>query len=148
MSVGDAVPHESARGHVTGDALYTDDLLGRFPDLLHAWPVLAPLLSSVAVIATYLTYRVTAPKDDIPHVREGSWLILAVGTTLGVVVLSLYLILPVARLGLRWRPTLRFTGDARRTVGGLAGVAIVTVAAQQIALFIAVRLVPGDRPAT
>ena len=36
------MPHESARGHVTGDALYTDDLLGRFPNLLHAWPVLAP----------------------------------------------------------------------------------------------------------
>src|SRR4051812_2703020 len=34
--------HESARGHVTGEALYTDDLLARFPNLLHAWPVLAP----------------------------------------------------------------------------------------------------------
>ena len=40
--VGQAVPHESARGHVTGEALYTDDLLPRFPGLLHAWPVLAP----------------------------------------------------------------------------------------------------------
>jgi len=40
--VGQPVPHESARGHVTGDALYTDDLIGRFPSLLHAWPVLAP----------------------------------------------------------------------------------------------------------
>jgi xanthine dehydrogenase large subunit len=40
-SAGRAVPHESARGHVTGDALYTDDLVGRFPHLLHAWPVLA-----------------------------------------------------------------------------------------------------------
>jgi xanthine dehydrogenase large subunit len=39
---GRAVPHESARGHVTGDALYSDDLIGRFPRLLHAWPVLAP----------------------------------------------------------------------------------------------------------
>jgi xanthine dehydrogenase large subunit len=39
---GRPVPHESARGHVTGDALYTDDLIGRFPGLLHAWPVLAP----------------------------------------------------------------------------------------------------------
>ena len=37
-----AVPHESARGHVTGEALYTDDLGLRFPGLLHAWPVLAP----------------------------------------------------------------------------------------------------------
>jgi xanthine dehydrogenase large subunit len=39
---GQPVPHESARGHVTGEALYTDDLLPRFPNLLHAWPVLAP----------------------------------------------------------------------------------------------------------
>jgi len=35
-------PHESARGHVTGEALYTDDLCYRFPRLLHAWPVCAP----------------------------------------------------------------------------------------------------------
>src|SRR5215831_1296517 len=39
---GKPVPHESARGHVTGEALYTDDLLARFPGILHAWPVLAP----------------------------------------------------------------------------------------------------------
>ncbi len=39
---GKPLPHESARGHVTGDAMYTDDLLGRFPHLLHAWPVTAP----------------------------------------------------------------------------------------------------------
>ncbi len=40
--VGKAIPHESARGHVTGGALYTDDLVTRFPGLLHAWPVQAP----------------------------------------------------------------------------------------------------------
>jgi len=39
---GQSVPHESARGHVTGSALYTDDLIARFPDVVHAWPVLAP----------------------------------------------------------------------------------------------------------
>jgi len=39
---GRSVPHESATGHVTGKALYTDDLLSRYPNLLHAWPVLAP----------------------------------------------------------------------------------------------------------
>src|SRR5215469_18549314 len=39
---GKPVPHESARGHVTGEALYTDDLVARFPGILHAWPVLAP----------------------------------------------------------------------------------------------------------
>lgn len=41
-TAGQPVPHESARGHVTGEALYTDDLVGRFPGLLHAWPVCAP----------------------------------------------------------------------------------------------------------
>jgi xanthine dehydrogenase large subunit len=41
-TAGKLVPHESARGHVTGEALYTDDLLARFPGLLHAWPVTAP----------------------------------------------------------------------------------------------------------
>src|SRR6266404_3127174 len=40
--VGQPVPHESAHGHVTGEALYADDLNGRFPNLLHAWPVLSP----------------------------------------------------------------------------------------------------------
>jgi xanthine dehydrogenase large subunit len=39
---GTPVPHESAQGHVTGEALYVDDLCGRYPHLLHAWPVCAP----------------------------------------------------------------------------------------------------------
>ena len=37
--VGRVVPHESAVLHVTGEALYTDDLVGRTKDVLHAWPV-------------------------------------------------------------------------------------------------------------
>ena len=41
-TAGRPVPHESAHGHVPGRALYADDLAGRFPGLLHAWPVLAP----------------------------------------------------------------------------------------------------------
>jgi xanthine dehydrogenase large subunit len=40
--VGKAIPHESAELHVTGAALYTDDLANRYPNLLHAWPVQAP----------------------------------------------------------------------------------------------------------
>jgi xanthine dehydrogenase large subunit len=40
--VGVAVPHESAAQHVTGEALYTDDLVGRTKDVLHAYPVQAP----------------------------------------------------------------------------------------------------------
>jgi xanthine dehydrogenase large subunit len=40
--VGKPIAHESASGHVSGEARYTDDLLDRHPHLLHAWPVQAP----------------------------------------------------------------------------------------------------------
>lgn len=69
---GTPVPHESARGHVTGDARYVDDLCGRLSGLLHAWPVLAPHAHAhvtqidaapalaVAGVVTVLT------QDDVP----------------------------------------------------------------------------------
>jgi xanthine dehydrogenase large subunit len=69
---GKPVPHESARGHVTGEALYTDDLLGRFPRLLHAWPVLAPhahaLLTNLDVSPALLEPGVvtTLTGSDVP----------------------------------------------------------------------------------
>ncbi|HEY6362805.1 MAG TPA: xanthine dehydrogenase molybdopterin binding subunit [Vicinamibacterales bacterium] len=62
MSAGRPVPHESARGHVTGGALYTDDLIARFPNLLHAWPVLAPHAHA------YLTALDVGPAFEVPGV--------------------------------------------------------------------------------
>jgi xanthine dehydrogenase large subunit len=41
-AVGIAVPHESAALHVTGKALYTDDLVVRTKHVLHAYPVQVP----------------------------------------------------------------------------------------------------------
>ncbi|WP_051299223.1 xanthine dehydrogenase molybdopterin binding subunit [Arthrobacter castelli] len=41
-SVGKPDPHESAAGHVTGHALYTDDISTARTDALTAWPVQAP----------------------------------------------------------------------------------------------------------
>jgi xanthine dehydrogenase large subunit len=75
-TAGRPVPHESARGHVTGEALYTDDLCGRFPNLLHAWPVCAPhahaLVTSLAAepalsepgVAAVLTAADVPPGGD------------------------------------------------------------------------------------
>lgn len=40
--VGRAVAHDSAAEHATGEALYTDDLIHRSQNVLHAWPVQAP----------------------------------------------------------------------------------------------------------
>ena len=53
-SIGEAIPHESAILHVTGAALYTDDLVSRAKDVLHAHPV--------QVQATHA--RVTAIRTD------------------------------------------------------------------------------------
>jgi xanthine dehydrogenase large subunit len=69
---GQAVPHESAREHVTGEALYTDDLVLRFPRVLHAWPVLSPhahalvkaLDASTALLEAGVATVLTA--EDVP----------------------------------------------------------------------------------
>jgi len=74
-----ATPHESAQGHVTGTALYTDDLLLRFPGVLQAWPVLAaharalvrsidlsPALAVPGVITTLSAADVTGENDSGP----------------------------------------------------------------------------------
>jgi putative peptidoglycan lipid II flippase len=107
-----------------------------------AWPVLAPLLSSLTMIGTYLAFAAVHPRGvDLPHVGRGAELILSAGTTVGVVVLSLCVVPAVRRLGLPWRPALRFTEDAARAVRGLAGVGVVTVGIQQVTLGLTIALV-------
>jgi len=106
-----------------------------------AWPVIAPLLSSVTVIGAYVTFAVVEGRgSDIPNVSRTGELILSVGTTLGVVVLSLCLLLPLRRLGLRLRPAYAFPPGSRRAVGALAAAGAATVASQQLALLVALRL--------
>jgi putative peptidoglycan lipid II flippase len=105
------------------------------------WPVLAPLLSSITVIGTYLAYAAVEGRDTpVADVSRTGELLLAGGTTLGVVVLSGCLLIPLRRLGLRLRPTYRLAADLRRSARSLALAGAVTVAAQQLALLVAVRL--------
>ena len=114
-----------------------------------AWPVIAPLLSSVTVIGVYLVF--TGAEGRPPRsagVGAGGELLLSGGTTLGVVVLSLSLLIPLRRLGLRPRLGYRFAADARARVGGLAVAGVVTVAAQQIALLVILNRSPGRTAGT
>jgi xanthine dehydrogenase large subunit len=60
--VGETMPHESAALHVTGYALYTDDLVGRTRDVLHAHPVQAPHAHAT------VTKLEVAPAYDVPGV--------------------------------------------------------------------------------
>ncbi|EON24671.1 xanthine oxidase [Nocardioides sp. CF8] len=76
MSVGQALPHESAALHVTGHALYTDDLVHRTHHVLHAHPVCSPHAHArVARIDTGPALEVEGvvrvlTADDVPGVND------------------------------------------------------------------------------
>ncbi|HWS35490.1 MAG TPA: lipid II flippase MurJ [Actinoplanes sp.] len=98
-----------------------------------AWPVIAPLLSSVTVMGAYLTYAgIDGARTGFAGLSRAGELTLAIGTTLGVVVLSLCLVIPVSRLRLRLRPSFRFPGGEGRQAVRLGWAGAVTVGAQQL----------------
>ena len=74
--VGQAIPHESAAGHVTGEAFYTDDLVLRTKDVLHAYPVQAPHAHArVTALRTEPAYDVAGvvrvlTAADVPGVND------------------------------------------------------------------------------
>src|SRR3954470_14201296 len=76
MAVGAAIPHEAAALHVTGQALYTDDLVVRTKDCLHAWPVQATVakarITGLDVSAAYDVPGVVRvlTADDVPGVND------------------------------------------------------------------------------
>jgi putative peptidoglycan lipid II flippase len=114
-----------------------------------AWPVLAPLLSSVTVMAAYATFAVVAGRGpDIAHVSGTGIAVLSVGTTLGVVVLSLCLLIPLRALGLRLRPTYAFGPTSAGTVRRLAVAGAVTVVAQQLTVALTIVLANGGASGT
>ncbi|MEU4604844.1 xanthine dehydrogenase molybdopterin binding subunit [Kribbella sp. NPDC023972] len=74
--VGLPLPHESAALHVTGQALYTDDLVQRTRDVLHAWPVQSPhahaRITDLRVKPAYDVPGVVRvlTGDDVPGVND------------------------------------------------------------------------------
>ena len=58
--VGLEIPHESAALHATGIDLYTEDLVGRHKDVLHAWPLQAPH-AHARVVSVDTSRACTAP---------------------------------------------------------------------------------------
>ncbi|WP_307831642.1 murein biosynthesis integral membrane protein MurJ [Nucisporomicrobium flavum] len=109
-----------------------------------AWPVIAPLLSSVTVMGAYLSYAVAdGARTDFAGLSRTGELILSAGTTLGVVVLALCLLIPLSRLRLRLRPGYRFPGDEGRRALRLGWAGAVTVGSQQIMVLVVVAVAVG-----
>jgi putative peptidoglycan lipid II flippase len=77
-------------------------------------PALAPLLSSLVVIASYLAFGKLGAGAELGTVTHAQLWILAGGTTLGVIVLAFSQLPSVVRLGFRWRPILGWSDAAVR----------------------------------
>ena len=99
----------------------------------------APLLSSLVVIATYAAYGSIA-QGATTGVPEQAVSLLAWGTTAGVAALALPLVVPAWRTGWRYRPSLRFPGGDAARARRLAGAGLLALAAQQVAIVVTVRL--------
>ena len=108
-------------------------------------PALAPLLSSLVVITAYLLYAVQGP-GELASLSTAQELTLSVGTTLGVAVLALPLLLPLRGCGLVLRPTLVFPPGVAARARGLAAAGVAGLTAQQVALLVALRLANGGEP--
>ncbi len=93
---------------------------------------LAPLASSIVVLGSYLWYGAVVDGQTAPSlVSDEAIQVLGWGTTLGVVVLSVPLLVPAMRTGWRWQPALRMPADDARRIGSLAGAGVIALLAQQ-----------------
>ncbi|GIJ00200.1 putative peptidoglycan lipid II flippase [Sediminihabitans luteus] len=97
------------------------------------WPAAAPMFSSVVVIVAYLVYGSLSGGTDVPpdEVPQAALAWLAWGTTAGVAAMSLPLVVPAMRTGVRLRLTLRFPGGEGARARALAFAGIGALLAQQ-----------------
>ncbi len=108
-------------------------------------PALAPVLSSVVVIAAYIAFVPLggAHTTDLAGLPTSAELMLSVGTTVGVAALVLTALVPAFRLRLRVRPALRFPPGVARRARNLATVGIAALIAQDASAVVVTRLANG-----
>jgi putative peptidoglycan lipid II flippase len=101
-------------------------------------PALAPVVSSLVVIAAYLAFVPLSAgyHDRLSALPRSAELVLSLGTTAGVAALVLIALGPALRLRLRLRPALRFPAGVARRVRGLAAVGFATLIAQDASLVV------------
>lgn len=105
-------------------------------------PALAPLASSVVVIAAYATFGAMDPgaRTDLARLTTPAELVLSIGTTAGVAMLAGIQLPALRRTGLRLRPTFRFPPGFGRRARTLAAAGVSTLAAQEVVNLAIVRL--------
>ncbi len=107
-----------------------------------AVPMFAPILNNLVVIATFAIYAwsLHGAPPSVDEITNTQRLVLAAGTTLGVVAMTLALWPSLRRLGFRWRLRFDWNHAAVRRLGRLAGWVVVYVIANQVAYVIIIVL--------
>ena len=110
-----------------------------------AWPALMPMVSSLVVMGAYLMFRHLADSAQADPAALSSSAIawLGWGTTAGVAAMSLPLLVPVYRSGVRLRPTWHFPVGVAGRAARLAMAGVGALLAQQVAVVAVLRLSNG-----
>ena len=95
---------------------------------------IAPLVSSLVVVVTYLLFAVQAPRAD--EASQGAANLLAWGTTAGVLALALTVLVPMLALRLPVKPTLRLDPGVGPVLRKLAAAGLAVLVAQQLAFLV------------
>ena len=106
-----------------------------------AAPMYAPVLNNIAVIVTMLVFiSMRSGGDELGRVTDAQRLVLAAGTTLGVVAMTLALWPPLRALGFRWRLRFDWRHETVRRLITLGRWVAIYVVANQIAYFVIILL--------
>ncbi|HEX9236699.1 MAG TPA: murein biosynthesis integral membrane protein MurJ, partial [Actinomycetota bacterium] len=107
-----------------------------------AVPMFAPILNNLIVTATFFVFAAMAHHGTVTPsgITGPEKLVLAIGTTLGVVAMSLALWPSLRRLGFRWKWTFDLKDPGFRRIGRLAGWAFVYVVVNQLGYLVVIVL--------
>jgi putative peptidoglycan lipid II flippase len=104
---------------------------------------LAPVLGNVVTITAYLLFASLDHHAALARTPLAANLVLSVGTTLNIGMLVIVTLPATRRLGLRWRPTLRFPPGVVGRASGLALVGLLEFVAADILSVITIDLANG-----
>src|SRR2546423_8457766 len=107
-----------------------------------AAPMFAPVLNNLIVVATMIGFTLL-PGPAHPtqaNITTAQRYLLALGTTLGVVAMTVVLWPSLRRAGFRWRGKVNWHDPAFRRIGRLGGWVFMYVAVNQLSYLVGIRL--------